>query len=367
MSEVADELNPGRKKVTGSSPVGSMREPTCRRRRRTREPRFAVLLFLIGATFLSACGESEREAGGRCPGEQERVEPAGARLVTLFHETHTHGNLTTFAEYVGQLSALRACLPDPDNSLFLGNGDDISRRLEGVSTDGRHTVDAFNAAGLAANTFGFSEVLFGEHYDSFGEGLDLLRDLVAESDFAWVSANVRDRRNPEQPFAFEEGARRFVVVDVGGTRVGITGLLSTFGRQLGAPPLPAGIRAELRVLDPVRAMREVVPEMRAAGAEVVVVLSHLHEEETLRVVRSVDGIDAALGNHVGDATERPRVVNGAIVAVAGPIDLYALGELSLVVRDGEVVDFEFRRHLPAGDAYVDRDVQAVIDEYIRRG
>lgn len=345
--------------------------PACRRRRRTREPRFALLLFLIGATLLSACGESEREsereAGARCPG-QERVEPAGARLVTLFHETHTHGNLTTFAQYVGHLSALRACLPDPDNSLFLGNGDDISPGLGNVSTDGRHTVDAFNAAGLAANTFGFSEVGFGEHYDSFGEGLDLLRDLVAESDFAWVSANVRDRRNPEQPFAFEEGARRFVVDDVGGTRVGITGLLSPFGSR-GAPdaPPPAGIRAELRVLDPVRAMREVVPKMRAAGAEVVVILSHLHEEETLRVVRSVDGIDAALGTHVGDATERPRVVNGAIVAVAGPMDLGALGELSLVVRDGEVVDFEFRRHLPAGDAYVDRDVQAVIDEYIRRG
>lgn len=345
MSEVADELNPGRKKVTGSSPVGSMREPTCRRRRRTREPRFALLLFFIGATFLSACGESEREAGTRCPG-QERVEPAGARLVTLFHETHTHGNLTTFAEYVGHLSALRACLPDPDNSLFLGNGDDISPGLGNVSTDGRHVIDAFDAAGLDVDTFGFNEIFLGEAYASPEKGTAQLRELVGDSRFSWVSANVREEADPSRVFAAEQGARRFTVEEVGGVRLAVTGLVSAEA----ADPVVMGGAAKfgVRVLDPVEAAREVVPEMRAA-ADVVVLLSHLREEETLRVVRSVDGIDAALGTHVGDATERPRVVNGAIVAVAGPMDLGALGELSLVVRDGEVVDFEFRRHLPAGD------------------
>lgn len=145
-------------------------------------------------------------------------------------------------------------------------------------------------------------------------------------------------------------------------RLAVTGLVSAEA----AVVLGGAAQFGVRVLDPVEAVREVVPEMRAA-ADVVLLLSHLEEEETLRVVRSVDGIDAALGTHDGAPTERPRVVNGAIVAVAGPMDLGALGELSLVVRDGEVVDFEFRRHLPAGDAYVDRDVQAVIDEYIRQG
>ena len=172
-----------------------MREPTRRRRRRTREPRFALFLFLIGATILSACGESEPEAGARCPG-QERVEPAGARLVTLFHETHTHGNLTTFAEYVGHLSALRACLPDSDNSLFLGNGDDISPGLGNVSTDGRHVIDAFDAAGLDVDTFGFNEIFFGEGYDPPEKGTAQVRELVGDSRFSWVSANVREKEDP---------------------------------------------------------------------------------------------------------------------------------------------------------------------------
>lgn len=250
-----------------------MREPTRRRRRRTREPRFALFLFLIGATILSACGESEREAGARCPG-QERVEPAGARLVTLFHETHTHGNLTTFAEYVGHLSALRACLPDSDNSLFLGNGDDISPGLGNVSTDGRHVIDAFDAAGLDVDTFGFNEIFFGEGYDPPEKGTAQLRELVGDSRFSWVSANVREKADPSRVFAAEQGARRFTVEEVGGVRLAVTGLVSAEA----AVVLGGAAQFGVRVLDPVEAAREVVPEMRAA-ADVVLLLSHLEEEE----------------------------------------------------------------------------------------
>jgi 2',3'-cyclic-nucleotide 2'-phosphodiesterase (5'-nucleotidase family) len=340
---------------------------------------FAALVLLV-TVVAAGCGDGEEpratassqdEAKIECP---PRTEPREGRVVTLFHETHTHGNLAgthdrdrdvTFAEYVGLMNALRSCLADPETSLFVGNGDDVSRSLDGYRTDGRHTVDAFNAAGLAADTFGFSEVVFGEHYDSFEEGLNFLRELVAASEFAWVSANVRDRQDPEQPFAFEQGARRWIVEDVGGVRVGITGLLSPTFSGAGSPPLPAGIRAEVLVLDPGRAMREVVPQMRDAGADVVVVLSHMIHDDMLRVARRVDGIDVALGTHLGPPTSRPALANGTIVAIAGPDELQALGQLDLVVgRGGRVVDFTFRRHVPPRSGPVDRDVEGAVKKHV---
>jgi 2',3'-cyclic-nucleotide 2'-phosphodiesterase (5'-nucleotidase family) len=337
-------------------------------------------LAALFALAAAACGDADKprataprheEREVECP---RRPEPRGGRVVTIFHETHTHGNLAgaherehdvTFGEYAGLVNALRACLPNPDDSLFVGNGDDVSRALDGYRTDGRHTVEAFNAAGLTADTFGFSEVLLGEHYDSFAEGLNLLRDLVAASDFTWVSANVRDRRHPEQPFAFEQGARRFVIEDVAGVRIGITGLLSPRFTTEASPPLPAGVQEHLRVIDPAQAMREVVRELRAGGADVVVVLSHMIHDDMLKVARDVDGIDVALGTHLGPPMERPQVVNGTIVAVAGPDELQALGQLDLVVRSGRVVRAAFRRHIPSGSAPVDREVEAVIAEFRR--
>jgi hypothetical protein len=49
--------------------------------------------------------------------------------------------------------------------------------------------------------------------------------------------------------------------------------------------------------------------MREHGAEVVVVLSHMMNEDTLRVVDRVPGIDVALGTHLGDATLRPDIAS----------------------------------------------------------
>jgi 2',3'-cyclic-nucleotide 2'-phosphodiesterase (5'-nucleotidase family) len=315
----------------------------------------ALVSFAILA--VSACdGSGERPSTTtKCP-PGASAEPADGVVVTLFHETHTHGNLAgnpdfprnaTFARYVGLRNALRSCLPEPANSLFLGNGDDISPTLRGVRTDGQHTIDAFNAAELDANTFGFSET----------ELVAVLRERVAASRFTWVSANVREGDSPDEVLAFAQGARPWIIKELAGVRVGITGLRGVSG----GPPEEEGVR----VVDEVKAMKQVLEQMHAAGAQIVVLLSHMIHEDTLRVVRSVEGIDVALGTHVGDATLQPEIVNGSIVAVAGPYDMQGLGQLDLTIRDGQIVDYAFRRHIPSATGPVDREVEAVLARYLR--
>jgi 2',3'-cyclic-nucleotide 2'-phosphodiesterase/3'-nucleotidase len=266
-----------------------------------------LLAALAILTTGAACGNGSAERAARpfpCPPGMDR-----GQTLTLFHETHTHGNLAggldrphdvTFARYAGLRNALRACLADPQASLFLGNGDDLSPELRGVRTDGRHTVDAFNAAGIDADTFGFGELNTFEQAPATVESLRRLRELVAASDFAWVSANVRDGSRRGQVFAAVHGARLWIVRDLGGVRVGITGLLAAHP-VAGIPAVPPGLEHEMRVLDPVEAMRDVVPRMRAAGAQVVVALSHMSDVGALRVARSVKGIDAILGTGRRDA------------------------------------------------------------------
>jgi hypothetical protein len=81
----------------------------------------------------------------------------------------------------------------------VGNGDDLSYELSvpavfgggaAVKTQGRHAVEAFDAAGMDADTVGCDYVVAG--------GPDLLRGLVARSRFRWVSANVRDGSRPSE-------------------------------------------------------------------------------------------------------------------------------------------------------------------------
>jgi 5'-nucleotidase / UDP-sugar diphosphatase len=336
-------------------------------------PRRVAVLVLFAVLAVSACNGAGERAGGserpattrECPPGSSREPADGAVVVTIFHETHTHGDLAggmfsppnvTFAQYVGLRNALRACLPDPANSLFLGNGDDISPTLKGVRTDGQHTIDAFNAAGLDANTFGFSET----------ELVAVLRERVAASRFTWVSANVREGDSPDEVFAFAQGARPWIIKELAGVRVGITGLRGvTFSPGQPPPPEEEGVR----VVDEVKAMKQVLQQMHAAGAQIVVLLSHMIHEDTLRVVRSVEGIDVALGTHLPDETLQPdlqaEIVNGSIVAVAGPYDMLALGQLDLTIRDGQIVDYAFRRHIPSATGPVDREVEAVLARYLR--
>jgi 2',3'-cyclic-nucleotide 2'-phosphodiesterase (5'-nucleotidase family) len=173
---------------------------------------------------------------------------------------------------------------------------------------------------------------------------------------------VRDGSRPSEVFAAEQGAQRFTLARAGGLRVGITGAASSECGQA----TPA-----VTLLHPVEALREVASQMRAAGAQVVVVLSHLTYEEMEQVARQVDGVDAIVGSHVGPQPygflDQPRVVGETILSVAGN-DMAAVGQLDLTVQpsDGRIVRFGFRRHVITPDGPVSPAVKAVLDGYLAK-
>jgi 2',3'-cyclic-nucleotide 2'-phosphodiesterase (5'-nucleotidase family) len=369
-------------------------EATVAATRRTTRTRAARLLLTIGvAAVLTGCMRPSPPSQPTTFAAPPVLAPAlapearagrGEVVVTLFHETHMHGSLLgqdyqsyagpvladgrTFANYVGVLDQQRRRLK-PGSSLFLGNGDDLSDTLEipqvygggTVQTNSRHVLEAFAAAGLDADTFGF---------DYLPDRTDRLRDVVSRSRFAWVSANVRDGSRPDQAFAAAQGARLWVLKQVGGVRVGITGVVAP-GYDADTSELESAGMPAVTVLDPVTALREVVPQMRAAGAQVVVVLSHLFFEQMEQVARQVDGVNAILGSHHGPDTEylaEPLVIRGTIISKPGH-DMAALGQLDLVVRasDGRVVRFGFQRHPISRDGPSSPSVKAVLDRYLAAG
>ncbi|HEY0724720.1 MAG TPA: metallophosphoesterase, partial [Pyrinomonadaceae bacterium] len=97
------------------------------------------------------------------------------------------------------------------NTLFMMAGDTISPSVESITYKGAQMIEAWNAIGLDYATYGNHEFDFGP---------DVLQERVKESKFSWVAANVIDTRTNE-PFG---GAKRFVIREFGGVKVGLFGL-----------------------------------------------------------------------------------------------------------------------------------------------
>ena len=88
-----------------------------------------------------------------------------------------------------------------------------------------------------------------------------------------------------------------------------------------------------------------VDEVRAQGAQVVVVLSHNGMDVDLKMASRVTGIDVILGGHTHDGMPSPSVVNnagGRTLVVNSGSNTKFLSVMDLDVRAGRVVDYRFR-------------------------
>lgn len=134
---------------------------------------------------------------------------------------------------------------------------------------------------------------FGNHeFDDPDPGLLLGR--IAQSDFAWVTSNVRYRSSKEaagEPFPRRlKNVYDVLTLDVGGVRVGILGLtIDAQPRDYVAygsdrPTLSATIRQALE-------------QLRAQGARLLIALTHQDMAEDVRLASEFPEIDLIVGGH----------------------------------------------------------------------
>jgi len=109
-------------------------------------------------------------------------------------------------------------------------------------------------------------------------------------------------------------------------------------------------------------LQKLVDEVRAKGAQAVVLLSHNGLEVDQKLAARVRGIDAILGGHTHDGIPAPFVIDGTLVTNAGSNGKF-LGVLDLEVKAGRVSGYRYRllpvfaNLLPADSAmsaYIDK-------------
>jgi 5'-nucleotidase len=163
------------------------------------------------------------------------------------------------------------------NTLFMMAGDTISPSVESITYKGAQMIEAWNAIGLDYATFGNHEFDFGP---------DVLQERIKESKFSWIAANVIDTRTG-QPFG---DAKRYVVREFGGVKVGLFGLVLPETKITSKP----GANVEFR--NSCDTAKEVVSELHGQGVKVVIALTHLSMREDKEVARC-SGVNVIIGGH----------------------------------------------------------------------
>jgi 5'-nucleotidase len=179
---------------------------------------------------------------------------------------------------LGRILTLRKSIKQENpNTLLLMAGDTISPSVESITYKGAQMIDAWNSTGLDYATFGNHEFDFGP---------DVLKERIRESKFGWVAANVIDKKTGR---IFGD-VPRFVIREFGGVKIGIFGIVLPETKTTSRP----GPDVEFR--NACDTAKEVVSEIHAGGAKVVVALTHLSMREDKELARCAN-VDVIIGGH----------------------------------------------------------------------
>jgi len=226
-----------------------------------------ALLLLAAISFvISASAQQSRD----CP---VRVTLLQVNDVYQFAPVDggTRGGIARVATLRKQI------LTESPHTLFLLAGDTISPSIESNTYKGAQMIEAWNAAGLDYATFGNHEFDFGP---------DVLRQRMNESKFKWLGANVIDKTTGKL-FA---DTPEFVVREFDGVKIGLFGILLPETLQTSRPG------PNVEIADPCTVAARVIPRIHAAGAQVVVALTHLSMAEDKQLARC-SGVDLIIGGH----------------------------------------------------------------------
>lgn len=312
-----------------------------------------LALFLVSGNLVFAHGGESTDGTNLVPHHNKDQHPLDETTLTLLHDTHLHGNFgdvdgaENIANYFGLINKIKQENP---NTLMIANGDDVATSVLSSVFDGEHIIEAFNAGGVDVNTFG--------NHD-FDMGPDQLLTLVEKSEFPWVTANIIDKRTGDT-FGKEQGVQPFLIKEVNGVKVGLTGLITE------EAPFITSMGENAQVIDAAEAMKAVIPKMEAAGADIIVVSSHLSSSTAREVAAQVDGIDVMVGDHAAASNDSLEVINDTLLGFIGD-EFEFLGEINLKIENGEIVDYNFGRYSledeVANGLQPDSNVKAVMDSF----
>lgn len=270
--------------------------------------RLFISLLIVGMLF-SLCGTSA----------SAQSEPVTQEIVIL-GTSDIHGNVDNYDYFTDSvptgssrrgltkiLTYVNSVISSNPNTLLIDNGDTIQGTPLAYYFNMLDT-SVENPMAAAMNYMGYVSSTIGNH--EFNYGPEVLNRYQEEADYPLLSANVTGCRD----YTFQP----YIIKDVAGVQVGILGL---------TPPAVVHWERPENIVgcifgDAMEAANHYVPEMRALGADVIVVAAHTGLDETYGYGREenfakylaneVPGIDVILAGHA-HVNVAGQVINGVLI------------------------------------------------------
>ena len=267
------------------------------------------------------------------------------------HYALTSGDFSALAQGYGRVGGLdnvatviKAIRADRPEAILLDGGDTWHGSYTCLKTAGQDMVNVMNVLKPDAMTF---------HWE-FTLGSDRVNEIVRNLPFAALGQNIFDAEWDEPSDLFPP----YKMFERGGTKIAVIG--QAFPYLPIANPgwmfseYSFGIRDEN--------MAAMVQEVRLAGAECVVVLSHNGFDVDKKMASLVPGIDVILSGHTHDALPEPGLINETIIVPSGSNGKF-VSRVDLDIRNGRMMGYRTKL-IPIFSDVIDsdKDVAALISE-----
>ncbi len=272
-----------------------------------------------------------------------KLPPKSAEAHALTHDdfaelAKTYGRMGGLDRIATLVKAIRA--ERGDKVLLLDGGDTWTNSWTSLKTHGQDMVDVMNLLKPDAIT-GHWEFTLGEAR---------VREIVDKLPFPFLAQNIRDSEFEDRVFPAQK------MYDRGGAKIAVIGQAFPFtpiaNPRWMIPKWTFGIReAE---------MQAEVNAARAAGADLVVVLSHNGFDVDRKMVQRVSGIDVILTGHTHDAAPEAIQIGKTLLIASGCHGKF-VSRLDLDVQGKAIKGFRFRLIPVFSDAITpDAEVAAAV-------
>ncbi|MEM7533898.1 MAG: bifunctional UDP-sugar hydrolase/5'-nucleotidase [Chloroflexota bacterium] len=210
--------------------------------------------------------------------------------ITILNTADEHGWLQPFSPFrsgktVGGAANIYAWWQEeeqlnPDSFLTLSGGDNWTGPSISTWFEGEPMVEVFNQMGYHAAAIGNHEFDFGR---------DVMAQRFAEAEYVYLGANIRDSETGE----LADFAQPYALFEVSGVTVGVLGLATT---ATATTTHPKNI-GDLAFAPYEEALDEYLPQMRAEGADIMVILSHVCLNDLIQLAATEPDVHAMFAGH----------------------------------------------------------------------
>ena len=272
----------------------------------------AFLALLLSLLFFISCGES---------GDGDREKPVD---ITILFSSDLLGKIRSCgctADDTGGLGRratyVEGIRADNEHVIVLDAGDAFSIDLSYSQKEAEVTWDVFNLMRLDAFTPGETDFVFGLPY---------LQNLAERAEFDIIAANIVDAGTGEPLFG-----SRYKVIDVGGVKVGITGVLDDSIR------FPGYIDTSSFRIETVTGTLSRLARDMSKEADFLILLSHMGHDRSMDLAREVPAFDLIVVGHGKPVIKKLEKIGETVLVAAGGAGQY-IGKMNISIDgDGKMV------------------------------